>query len=205
MSTSADKDPQEVEAKAKASEAPVMSRRKWMSGLVPSAVNAVAGAVERTLEKAAPPRRRPPGAVAEPLFLTSCSRCGDCATACPQGAIYIFLEDSGLLAGTPVLNPDLRACAMCDGFPCAAACKEQALEVPRESTWPLGKVRIREDLCIAFKGPECGACVGLCPGELEAISLVRWKPQLDQERCVGCGICIQECPVMPKAIVLEPL
>ncbi|MCP4903590.1 MAG: 4Fe-4S dicluster domain-containing protein [bacterium] len=152
-----------------------------------------------------PPRRRPPGASPEPAFLTQCTRCGACAEACPHDAIHHFDEETGPLAGTPVLIPENRACHQCEDFPCAAACPEPALQMPSTTTWPLGRVRLVEEHCIAFMGPECGACINTCPADAPALRLEHWRPHLDAEFCVGCGLCIERCPTSPKALELEPL
>ncbi len=66
---------------------------------------------------------------------------------------------------------------------------------------PLGPVRIIEEHCIAFKGPECGACVGHCPDGVSAIRIVQWRPVLNEDECVGCGLCVGSCPTVPSAIV----
>jgi ferredoxin-type protein NapG len=165
----------------------------------------VAQSVLGPLERAFPARRRPPGAVVEATFLTLCTHCSDCASACPHAAIYSYNETAGVLAGTPVLLPDQRPCHMCEGFPCAVACEEGALIVPTQTTWPLGEVRLIEDRCITFAGPDCGACGSLCPTEAEALQLVRGRPAIDAAQCIGCGRCIEACPVLPKAIELVPL
>jgi ferredoxin-type protein NapG len=182
-----------------------LARRRWLQGLVPAARDAVAKSLSRPLERAFPPRRRPPGAVGEAAFLALCTRCGECASACPQAAIHTYREGSGVLAGTPVLLPDQRPCHMCEGFPCAAACEAEALIPPARATWPLGEVRLIESRCIAFAGPDCGACGFLCPPEAPALRLVRGRPEIDGEGCVGCGRCIEACPVLPAAIELLPL
>ncbi len=166
---------------------------------------AVAQSLAPPLERAFPARRRPPGAVVEISFLTLCTRCGECTSACPHAAIHTYSESAGVLASTPVLLLDQRPCHMCEGFPCAAACKEGALIPPEEVTWPLGEVRLVEERCIAFAGPDCGACASLCPPEAEALRLVRGRPVIDPETCVGCGRCIEACPVLPAAIELLPL
>ncbi len=71
--------------------------------------------------------------------------------------------------------------------------------------WALGTVALDTERCFAYSGPECGACVGLCPGDVEAIRLVGWRPRLDPEACVGCGLCIEACPMTPAAISMEPV
>ncbi|RLB49240.1 MAG: hypothetical protein DRJ42_21485 [Deltaproteobacteria bacterium] len=171
------------------------SRRGWIARLAPE-----------VLGGAPPPQRRPPGSVSEPKFLELCTRCGDCKDACPHGAILEFVEASGRpLAFTPVLRPDLRACEMCEGFPCAVACDEGALVVPDMPVWKLGEVSVVEGLCLTYLGPECGACIGICPEELAAITLVEGHPYVESGACIGCGRCIHACPTAPKAITLDPL
>ena len=182
-----------------------LARRSWLKGLLPAARDAVAQSLLGPLERAFPPRRRPPGAVVEASFRTLCTRCGACSSACPHAAIHTYAESAGALAGTPVLLPDRRPCHMCEGFSCAAACEEGALIAPAEATWPLGEVCLVEQRCIAFAGPDCGACASLCPPEVEALRLVRGLPVIDSEKCVGCGRCIDACPVLPTAIELLPL
>ena len=178
-----------------------IKRRDLLRNLLPVAADAAreASSVPRA------PQRRPPGALSEEAFLDKCTTCGQCSDACPQGAIFTFAESTGDLACTPVLLPERRPCTMCEGFPCVAACDDGALLPFEGVVWPLGKVRIDERRCLAYLGPECGACVGVCPHGIRAIEQVAWKPRVDQALCVGCGLCIRACPTTPSAIVLAAL
>ena len=182
-----------------------LSRRAMLGRFVSKALDVAADAAQHEVDRRFPPQRRPPGAGPETEFLAGCTGCGACAEACPHDAIHHFNENAGALAGTPVLVPDSRACHMCEGFPCAAACEEPALRMPETTIWPLGVARIDEERCIAWNGPECGACIDACPAEARALRLERWRPHLDPAICIGCGLCIERCPTTPKAIVLEPL
>ncbi len=155
-------------------------------------------------EPALPLRRRPPGALPEAAFLARCTGCGDCVKACPHNAVHVLAEWVRPGAQTPVMVPDSRACHMCEGFPCAAACPEKALIVPGEP-WILGTVSVDTEACLPFRGPECGACAGLCPEGVEALTLLRGRPSVDAASCVGCGLCIEACPVRPAALKLDPL
>ena len=188
-------------------------RRAWLRGLLPAAAEAVQSTTQALAEAAAPepaappppPRRRPPGAIAETEFLAACTACFDCVEACPENAIYTLAPRVTPGAGTPVLVPDNRACTMCEGFPCAAACGEGALIVPAELTWSLGVVRVNTAICLPYRGPECGACGRLCPHDVNALALRLGRPKIDEAACVGCGLCIEACPTTPKALELLPL
>jgi len=159
----------------------------------------------RSKEAEFPMRRRPPGAVPEAEFLAGCTACMACVEACPPRAIHTLAEGVRPGAGTPVMVPDARPCSMCEGFPCIAAC-EPAVLIPFEGTsWPLGSVVVDPTHCLPFRGPECGACQGLCPAGVEALRLQRGRPVIDEAQCVGCGLCIEACPTRPAALQLVPL
>lgn len=175
---------------------PALSRRRWLRGLLPVAAEAAA-AVAAPMLREGPVR--PPGAVREGDFLSLCTRCGDCAQACPYGTVFLFDGEQGALAKTPVLFVNERPCRHCDGYPCAAACETGALRVPQKGHPRLGGARIVEERCLPYKGPECGACAGLCPGT-QALTLRAGRPAIDSAHCTGCGMCIAACPVTPAAI-----
>jgi ferredoxin-type protein NapG len=181
------------------------SRRNFFRNLVQKSAETAA----KTVAERLPKRRRPPGALSEPAFMTACDRCHKCVAACPEHAIFTLNMDAGISVNTPVMVPEERPCLMCEGFPCAAACPTGALKVPEEETVRLGTVRLNPAHCFVFRGPECGACAGLCPTESLAedppLKLVMRKPQIDSDSCVGCGRCIEACPTIPKAIEMVPI
>ncbi|MEZ4468905.1 MAG: 4Fe-4S dicluster domain-containing protein [bacterium] len=187
------------------SDLPDPGRRRWLGGLLPRATEAVARVVSEEVERRLPPRRRPPGAVGEALFLAGCTRCGDCVQACPHRAIFTLAAHVQPGAGTPVMVPDERPCHGCEGFPCAAACTPGVLEVPDGNTWKLGTFHVVTERCLPFRGPECGACGGLCPNDPPALTFRLGRPAIDPDRCVGCGLCKPACPVRPAALELTPL
>ena len=96
------------------------SRRQFLRGATRGAIEHAARATEERFIQ----RRyvRPPGAIPEIGFLAACSRCGECAAACPVSAIKYVDAKGGLAAGTPYLEPDRIACIACDDMPCAASC-----------------------------------------------------------------------------------
>ena len=118
---------------------------------------------------------RPPGAVSETLFLERCTRCGDCVTACPPGAITAHESDAA-----PVLFADRSPCLLCDDFPCIAACQTGAL-------WPVGGVDevrmglavVSHRLCTAGQG--CHACVSRCPTQALALDFQSMQLAVQEE------------------------
>jgi ferredoxin-type protein NapG len=162
----------------------------------------LAGQGARAVTAPPPERLRPPGALAPEPFFARCNSCHDCVDACPPAAIFTIA--GGVDAGTPVMIPERTACAMCDGWPCAAACTTGALVVPETPVVKLGVARIAKDRCFVFRGPECGACARLCPDDAPALKLVAGRPTIDEDVCVGCGLCASACPTRPAAIDLTP-
>ncbi|MFQ5624197.1 MAG: 4Fe-4S dicluster domain-containing protein [Paracoccaceae bacterium] len=149
---------------------------------------------------------RPPFALDEAAFLTKCTGCGDCVSACPHDVIFPLTARAGLRAeGTPALDLLSRGCHLCEDWPCVTACAPGALQIAgdAEDTPPepprLASAEIDTGACIAHQGPECGACAHACP----VPGALRWdgpKPVIDAGACTGCALCREACIVSPKAI-----
>lgn len=140
---------------------------------------------------------RPPGAVAEPLFLERCTRCNDCAKACPHGAIVFDRRD-----GTPVIFPDVAACHLCEDLPCISACETEALlSVNDRREVRMGLALVSERACTAGQG--CNACVSHCPTEALAMDFEGMRLLVASERCVGCGLCEQICKTVNDRLAIK--
>lgn len=144
---------------------------------------------------------RPPGAVEEQQFLAGCTRCNDCADACPQQAIRPLPERFGSIAGTPTIIAESSACLVCEDFPCVTACPTGVLDL-RVPTL-MGTAKITEHLCLAHHGTFCSVCRERCPVP-GAIEVSAGKPSVDEQACVGCGVCRYVCPAPENAILLMP-
>ena len=121
---------------------------------------------------------------------------------------------------------DLEKCVGCHA--CAIACKAE-WEVPADQgrNWVkrLGPSNTPHGLASTYYPGLCNhcdqpACVGLCPVDPEAVTfkdattgktktmevLATWKDpfngtvQIDKERCVGCGACVDACPYTARYI-----
>jgi ferredoxin-type protein NapG len=140
---------------------------------------------------------RPPGAVPEELFLSRCTRCGDCTSACPYGSITAHPQN-----GTPVIFADRMPCFLCEDFPCIAACGTEALlPVAGRQEVKLGVAAISHRDCTAGQG--CNACVSRCPTEALSMDFERLRLELDAHRCVGCGLCEQTCKTVNDRIAIR--
>lgn len=127
--------------------------------------------------KALPPVAvRPPGAGPENEFLGACIRCGLCVRDCPPKILNLAKPEEPIATGTPYFVARTGPCVMCDDIPCVKACPTGALD---------------HKLTVIEK-----ARMGLAV-------------LVDQETCLNflglrCDICYRVCPVIDKAITLEP-
>lgn len=149
---------------------------------------------------------RPPGATTpEIAFLAACTRCGECVDVCPAHAIRKAPASAGLAAGTPVLEPTIQACVVCDEIPCVQACPTDALTLP-PGGWRgirLGVLALDVNRCITFHGASCGVCARACPVGERAITMDEGgRPVLRPEGCVGCGVCVTACVTAPSSLSL---
>lgn len=148
------------------------------------------------------PLLRPPAAVAEATFLERCTKCGECAKACPYGAITTASLRLGRAAGTPIIDPSNAACRACPDRPCVYACAPRALEPTLPTR--IGTARIDPGACLAHRGEFCASCSERCtvPG---AVVVTNGRPRIDNSVCVGCGSCAFACPAPGNAIALMPI
>jgi len=128
---------------------------------------------------------RPPGAVAEALFLDRCTRCNDCIAACPE---QLLVRADG---GFPERDWQRGECTFCGD--CIAACKSEALLPLPQQPWRWRAV-IGEN-CLALHGVTCQSCRDVCPENAIRFRPGTATPSLDSTCCSGCGACIAVCPV----------
>ena len=153
----------------------------------------------------------PPGSQGEKDFLSRCVKCGKCMQACPYAALHPAPASAGLAMGAPCIDAREQACRLCEDFPCVAACPTGALrDVERRSDVRMGVAVIDEDTCLSFQGMRCEVCYRACPLIDEAITIdyrmregdaihSLFAPIVDDQKCVGCGLCVERCVVSDPA------
>lgn len=140
---------------------------------------------------------RPPGAAVEALFLERCTRCSDCAKACPYGSITFHSLD-----GTPVIFADHIPCYLCEDMPCIAACATEALlPVEGREQIRMGLAMVSHRICTAGQG--CHACASKCPTNALSMDFDRQQLVVTTERCVGCGLCEQVCRTVNDRVAIR--
>jgi ferredoxin-type protein NapG len=73
-------------------------------------------------------RLRPPGALNESDFLSSCIKCGQCVQVCPVQAIKLGDLGDGFGVGVPFIDARAQACDFsCDAVQCILACPTGSL------------------------------------------------------------------------------
>jgi ferredoxin-type protein NapG len=73
-------------------------------------------------------RLRPPGALDESDFLSSCIKCGQCVQVCPVSAIKLADLIDGMGVGVPYIDARQQACDFsCDAVQCVLACPTGSL------------------------------------------------------------------------------
>ncbi|MBZ5515883.1 MAG: 4Fe-4S binding protein [Acidobacteriia bacterium] len=172
---------------------------------------------------------RPPGSLDEKHFLERCIRCGECMKVCPNNALHPTLNEAGLEGlWTPVLVPRIGYCEPSCVL-CSQVCPTGAIwEInATEKGWAaagadknakpvrVGTAFYDRGRCLPWSmATECIVCEEWCPTSPKAIYLrpaevfdaegnpkqVR-QPNVDPERCVGCGACEFACPLQDRPAV----
>jgi len=183
-----------------------MDRRAFFKRATGKAAEAVVKEAEEKLNAEAVHWIRPPYALAELEFLLSCTRCGECISACPHQVIFPLESRLGAkVVNTPAMDLLNKACHLCEDWPCVTVCEPQSLvfpEVEEDTAIPLpilAVAKVDTKTCLPYSGPECGACQGSCPVE-GALVWEMERPRINQDICTGCAMCREVCIVEPKAI-----
>jgi MauM/NapG family ferredoxin protein len=164
-----------------------MSRRKVLAAMVTGLAIVPILRAESTLSKSHKERLiRPPGARDEADFLSRCIRCGECMRVCPNNALQPAFDESGLEGlWTPVVTPKIGYCDPSCVL-CTEVCPTGAIQqlTPRQKAW-------------ATKDSNVSMPVRVGTAVYDRERCLPWAKATD------CTVCIEWCPVTPKAIYVE--
>jgi len=153
-------------------------------------------------------RLPPPGA--KDLF-ARCIRCGLCASACASMGYHAIrlgdFKDGYVMLGVPIVDNQIEyPCTLC--MECTKVCPTGALEEIPQREVKMGIALIDPDLCWAWNTGECYSCAKACPfgTEVFAFRFNEWgaHTRVLPDKCNGCGMCVQACPVVGSAIHVLP-
>jgi ferredoxin len=151
---------------------------------------------------------RPPGALPEKRFVSACTGCGECLKVCPNNALQSTFLEAGL-AGlyTPRLVPRIGYCEEYCNF-CGKVCPTEAirvLSIEEKRLIQMGVAHIDKTRCIAYDQDKvCLVCNEQC--SYHAVEGdekdEKKRPIVKEEKCTGCGICENKCPVDGESAII---
>jgi ferredoxin len=145
---------------------------------------------------------RPPGSLPEAEFVSTCIVCQECVRVCPTNGLQPAFLEAGIGAvGTPYLAPRKGGCLLNRSCPnlCAKVCPVGAIVEIDQAKMRVGLAKVERDRCLAWaQGVKCLVCVEACP--TDAATPHQGRVFVNPQKCSGCGICEQACPVVDSAI-----
>lgn len=155
---------------------------------------------------------RPPGAIPEEKFLSRCIGCGECMKVCPTNTLQpcIFTDGFSRLY-TPKVVPRVAGCEEKCSL-CGNVCPTGAirnLTLKEKQFVKIGTAVIDRHRCLAWEqNKECLVCDEVCPYnaiEARVVETVKGKfkvPVINEDLCLGCGMCEQHCPIFDVAAIV---
>ena len=160
------------------------------------------------ITKAWSQRLRPPGALNEKDFLSSCIKCGQCVQVCPVEAIKLADMKDGFGQGTPHIDAREQACDFsCDGLQCVLACPTGSLthHINYPAQTNMGRaVLTKPKICLANLGSGFSGSVRGpdFKGVLRFDKIDRWNALPLSEQSFDleiCDLCVRLCPIEIRA------
>jgi polyferredoxin len=194
---------------------PDIGKRAILGGLLAGVAIPFMGRLDGQIDKVSDPRLiRPPGSLPEESFLELCHRCGLCMKVCPTNVINPTLAEAGM-AGfwTPHLIMTQGyceyTCTLCGSVCPPGAIREMGVKEKINQPVKIGSAYLDRGRCLPWSGnAPCIVCQEVCPTSPKAIYVKKdmvtapagkklevQLPYVDLQKCIGCGICENKCPV----------
>lgn len=195
---------------------PIDRRHFMTTGLIAASIPAINAADDRLrhfdaaiLSQNASEDHRPvypPGVTSLRRFITHCTGCAACISACPARVLRPSAPGLNTFSSTlhPVMDYDNSYCRYNCNI-CTRTCPTGALtplNLDIKQATPIGLASVNSRLCIG-----CGKCASFCPRK--AITMTAQAnggriPAVDPTLCNGCGACQYICPAAPdRAIIIN--
>lgn len=149
----------------------------------------------------------PPGSHDIDLFLSRCTGCGLCITACPTHVLQPSLAQYGFRG---VMKPYLdftKGFCNFDCNICSTICPEGALlplPLPEKKQTQIALASFHRERCIVQQNrTECGACTEHCPTKA-LFTKEETFPIFHHDLCTACGECTGICPEGAVSLVIGP-
>ena len=148
---------------------------------------------------------RPPGSLPEERFIAACTGCAECLKVCPNNALQSTFLEAGL-AGlyTPRLVPRIGYCEEFCNF-CGRVCPTEAIQpitLEEKRLIQVGVAHINKTRCIAWDTDKiCLVCNEQCSYQA-IVGDDKKRPIIKEEKCTGCGICENKCPVEGESAII---
>lgn len=145
------------------------------------------------------PQLRLPWITSEHDFISQCTRCDDCISACPE---KIIIKGDG---GFPTIDFSQGECTFCQE--CVDVCEQSFFVEDKESNaWPVNLAFL--DNCLAKNKVYCQSCQDVCDPQAISFAFTNGsipQPQINQQDCTGCGACVMPCPTQSISLSLKPI
>ena len=67
----------------------------------------------------------------------------------------------------------------------------------------MGTARLEPERCWAVQGQPCDYCIKECPLGEKALRWSNGRPEIVEDVCTGCGMCVHICTATPSALSVE--
>lgn len=142
---------------------------------------------------------RPPGALDEKAFLSTCIKCGQCVQVCPYHSLSLLDITHGNSIGTPYLDARDRGCYLCDLLPCVLACPSGSLNHD-----VIKAEQVQMGVAVLKNPTKCLALLGKTVQQEDISKILTHSNQNEREQKVlddvksyvgkPCTICADLCP-----------